>query len=346
MMPQIILPSWDNLNEIVTTAEDRVLICSPYYSSSGIGNIFDSIGDANRFQFWTRLSPSDWVAGATSPKDLLTLADILQQGGRIVELAAFQRLHAKAYVADYSLALIGSPNLSEGGFRANLELVVRFEGEEALSAINVIEESIAPRLQPLNIESFREWIQRFEPTILQIRARPDDSAEDLQEAQRSLDEILGYGHAAQENRQIDEFSHHDFGEWLDHHPELPGAEMLSDRYHNTSGQNLTGHFKQSFYAVLGFLFDHGEYTNILVEELAQLDPGSVYQVNPDVLDSWLEYFNNHATQVGTNYNFAVLRGYLPPSVGGTRHGGGGGISTFKRMLPLCAKYLSEDINGN
>lgn len=345
-MPQIILPSWDNLNEIVTVAEDRVLICSPYYSSSGIGNVFDSIGVANRFQFWTRLSPSDWVAGATSPEDLLVLSDLLLQSGKNVELAAFQRLHAKAYAADYSLALIGSANLSDGGFRANLELVVRFEGEEAHSAISIIEANVAPRLQQINIESFREWIRTFQPTIQQIRARPDNSAEELQDVQRSLDEILGYGHAAQENRQIDEFSHHDFGRWLDIHPELPGAEMLSDRYHNTSGQNLTGHFKQSFYAVLGFLFEHSEHINTLLEELMRIQPGRVYEINPNILDSWLEYFNNHATQSGTDYNFAVLRGILPPSVGGTRYGGGGGISTFKRMLPLVAQYIREVINGN
>lgn len=345
-MPQIILPSWDNLNEIVTVAEDRVLICSPYYSSSGIGNVFDSIGDANRFQFWTRLSPSDWVAGATSPEDLLVLSDLLLQSGRNVELAAFQRLHAKAYAADYSLALIGSANLSDGGFRANLELVVRFEGEEAHSAISIIEANIAPRLQQINIESFREWIRTFQPTIQQIRARPDNSAEALQDVQRSLDEILGYGHAAQENRQIDEFSHHDFGQWLDHHLELPGAEVLADRYHNTSGQNLTGHFKQSFYAVLGFLFEHSEYIDTLIEELMRIEPGRVYEINPNILDSWLEYFNNHATQSGTDYNFAVLRGILPPSVGGTRYGGGGGISTFKRILPLVAQYIREVINGN
>lgn len=345
-MPQIILPSWNNLKEIVTTAEERVLICSPYYSSSGIGNIFDSIGDANRFQFWTRLSPSDWVAGATSPEDLLALSDLLLQGGRRVELAAFQRLHAKAYAADYSLALIGSANLSDGGFRANLELVVRFEREEALSAITIIEENIAPRLQQINIESFREWIQRFEPTIQQIRTRPDNSAEELQDVQRSLDEILGFGREPQENRQIEEFSHHDFGQWLDHHHELSGADMLSDRYHNTSGQNLTGHFKQSFYAVLGFLFENEEHINTLITELAQIEPGRVYEINTNVLDSWLEYFNNHATQSGANYNFSILRGILPPSVGGTRYGGGGGISTFKRMLPLVAKYIREVINGN
>ena len=345
-MSQIILPSWDNLREIVTIAEERVLICSPYYSSSGLGNIFDSIGGANRFQFWTRISPSDWVAGATCPRDLLALVDLLIQENRHVELAAFQRLHAKAYAADYSLALIGSANLSEGGFGANLELAVRFEREEAISAISIIEENIAPRLQHINIERFREWVQRFEPTILQIRSRPDTSAEDLQDVQINLDEILGYGQAPQENRQIEEFSHYDFGQWLNHHQELSGADVLLDRHRNTSGQNLTGHFKQSFYAVLGFLFEHREYINTLIIELTQIEPGRVYEINPNILDAWLEYFNNHAIQSGTNYSFAILRGILPPSVGGTRHGGGGGISTFKRMLPLVGKYINEVIDGN
>lgn len=340
-MAQIIQPSWDNLREIVASAEERVLICSPYYSSFGIGNVFNSIGNANRFQFWTRLSPNDWVTGATSPNDLLALADLLLQNGRDFELAAFERLHAKVYAADYSLALIGSANLSEGGFRANLELVVKFEGEDAHSAIRIVENNFANKLRLINLEGFREWVQRYEPTILEIRSRPDNSAEDLQDVQRSLDEILGYGQSPQVNGNVEECSHDDFGQWLDHHQDLPGAEVLSDRYHNSSQQNLTGHFKQSFYAVVGFLFEHNEYIAILIRELPQIEPGRVYEINTNILDSWLEYFNNHATQSGNNYNFAVLRGILPPPVGGTRHGGGGGSSTFKRALPLVAKYLSE-----
>jgi len=345
-MSQITLPSWENLSEIVTTAEERVLICTPYYSSSGIGKVFDSIGNANQFQFWTRLSPSAWAAGVTSPEDLLALADLVRQNGQNFQLADLERLHAKVYAADYSLALIGSANLSEGGFRANLELVMKFVGEEAQSAVRFVEENFTPRLRAIDIETFREWIQRNKPTILEVRSRPDTSADDLQEVQRSLDEILGYGQAPEEGRQIDEYSHIDFGQWLDHHLELSGAEVLADRYHNSSGQNLTGHFKQSFYGIVGFLSEHNEYITTLATELGQIEPERVYEINPTILDSWLEYFNNHATQSGANYNFAILRGIVPPSIGGTRFGGGGGISTFKRMLPLVAKYLSEVGDGD
>ena len=340
-MPQIIFPSWGSLQEIVTTAHERVLICSPFYSSSGIEKVFDSFGDVPRIQFWTRLSPSDWVAGATNPKVLLALTELLQESGKQVELSIIQRLHAKVYAADYTLALIGSSNLSEGGFSSNIELVVRLDGEEAHSAINVVEEIITPKLKNLSLERFHEWVQRCEPTIKYVRNRPDTIADDLQEVQRSLDEMLGFGHEKLEIKQIEEFSHNDFGVWLDHHPELSGAEILSDRFHNASGQNLTGHFKQSFYAILGFLIEHEEYVSTLVTDLTQIEPGRVYEIDPNVLSSWLDYFNNHATQSGTNFNFTVLRGILPPSVGGTCYGGGGGISTFKRMLPLEAKYFSE-----
>ncbi len=340
-MAQIILPSWENLSEIVTTAEERVIICSPYYSTSGIGKVFDSIGNAKRFQFWTRLSPSAWAAGVTSPEDLLALADLVRQNGQNFQLADFERLHAKVYAADYSLALIGSANLSDGGFRANLELIVKFIGEEAQSAIRFVEENFTPRLRDIDIETFREWIQRNKPTILEVRSRPDNSADDLQDVQRSLDEILGYGQAPNEGRQIDQYSHIAFGEWLDHHIELPGAEVMADRYHNSSGQNLTGHFKQSFYGIVGFLFEHNEFFTMLTKELEKIEPDGVYEINPTILSAWLEFFNNHSTQSGANYDFAILRGILPPSIGGTRYGGGGGISTFKRMLPLVAKYLSE-----
>lgn len=344
-MPQIILPSWEDLREVVTSAEDRVLICTPYYSSSGIGKVFDAIGSANQFKFWTKLSPSAWAAGVTSPEDLLALADLVRQNGQNFQLAELERLHAKIYAADYSLALIGSANLSDGGFRSNLELLVKFVNEEAQSTVRFVEENFTPRLRYIDIETLRDWIDRNKPIIMEVRSRPDNSADDLHEVQRSLDEILGYGQAPETVGQLEEFSHDDFGRWLEVHLELPGADVLSDRYKNTGGQNLTGHFKQSFFGIVGFLSEHKEYIPMLTSELEHIDPGRVYDINPAILEHWLVYFNQHATQSGNSYDFAILRGILPPSVGGTRYGGGGGISTFKRVLPLVAQYLSEMSNG-
>ena len=70
-------------------------------------------------------------------------------------------------------------------------------------------------------------------------------------------------------------------------------------------------------------------------------PNYDYQLTDEISDAWLKHVNTHAADKGSGYDYAVLRGVLPPSVGGTRMGGGGGISTLKRMLPLVARYLIE-----
>jgi len=68
----------------------------------------------------------------------------------------------------------------------------------------------------------------------------------------------------------------------------------------------------------------------------------VYKLPDEISSAWLKHINRHATDSGDGYDYAVLRGILPPSVGGTRIGGGGGISTLKRMFPLVACYLQEN----
>ena len=67
----------------------------------------------------------------------------------------------------------------------------------------------------------------------------------------------------------------------------------------------------------------------------------VYQPNSLIANAWLEHVDTHATDVGVRYNYSILRGILPPSLGGTRLGGGGGSSTLKRMFPLIARFLQE-----
>jgi hypothetical protein len=130
-------------------------------------------------------------------------------------------------------------------------------------------------------------------------------------------------------------------QWLENNLNLPGAQVLLNRHYNTDGQNLTGHFKQCFYATIGFLTEMPQIKISLVSELGRLQIEDVYQPSEQVAIAWFEYIEKHATDFGDEYDHSVLLRILPPPLGGTVSGGGGGSSTFKRMLPLVALYLCE-----
>ena len=339
-MPELIVPNWSTLGEVIRGAEKRILICSPYYTDRSINFLVDNLGDVPVLQFWTRLNPQDWLSGAIEPNCLLALLDTLIHDGRTVDLSISSRLHAKVYAADYKIALLGSSNFSDGGFSTNIELLVKFVDDEAESILKNIETNLPQKLSNMNLEVFKNWVSTSEPIIKNLRKKPDDSPDELSEIQRSLDELF-VPPAKNPVNPKDYQLMDSFVEWLRKNEYLPGAKMLLARHFNTDGNNLTGHFKQCYYGALMFLNQNMEIAHYLTEELKTIKEDKIYQPSDDILEEWVDYFEKHSSMRGDDYNFSVLRGYLPSSFGGTCYGGGGGISTFKRMLPLVAEYLSE-----
>lgn len=346
-MPDILRPTWEDLREIVSTANEQLTICSPFYSAKGISRVFDHLNEATSLRFWTRLSPSDWAARVVDPDELLALLEILDGSGVRVQLGVFQQLHAKAYAADRDLALIGSANLSEGGFGKNLELAVRFRGAEAMQAISSIEDVCVPVLRTITLEQLRTWVELSRPAIEEARRHVIEEPEILSPAQSELDRILNFG--GRDSRQITEPTLSDmerFVKWLESDEALAGAAVLYRRHHNLDNQNLQGHFKQGFFASMRFLSEHTELRESLSAALSDLEADDIYplDVSVPVAELWQEHLDAHATDSNDNYNYATLRTILPPSLGGTRSGGGGGSSTVKRMLPLVARFTLDD-NG-
>ena len=133
-----------------------------------------------------------------------------------------------------------------------------------------------------------------------------------------------------------------FISWLDANSELPGAAVILSRHRNTERQNLTGHVKQCFFASLRFFQEHPRFVTDTSDGLENLAPDKVYQTtSPGLQTAWAAHLDAHALDSGDSYSYATLRGILPPSFGGTRQGGGGGISTLKRLLPLVARWMRE-----
>ncbi len=252
-MLEIIRPTWNDLADVVRSADDRLLVCSPFYSAEGVERVFDNLTEGVSLHFWTRLSPSDWASRVSDPDQLLILLSTLQESGMEIRLGYFNRLHAKAYAADKNLLLLGSQNLSEGGFGANLEVAVRFRGHEADSAISSLENICLPSLRCVSLEQLRMWVEESAADIQKIREQTVEQIDIIGEIQHRLDEILDLESVSSSSilePSVEDMA--DFVEWLYRNDSLSGAEMLIRRHDNLDGQNLTGHFKQSFFGSMRF----------------------------------------------------------------------------------------------
>jgi len=119
---RIIAGVWDNqFVDLVSSAQDRLVLCSPYVSQDGAETVARArTGKAQigiRSFILTDLSPRAVCAGATDPDAVMNVANSLA-GGRVVHLP---RLHAKVYVADGQTAVVTSGNLTSGGLGRNYE---------------------------------------------------------------------------------------------------------------------------------------------------------------------------------------------------------------------------------
>lgn len=302
--------------------------------------MFDHFIVGTSLSFWTRLSPSDWLSGISDPLSLLAFLELLEQDNHSVELGIHQRLHAKLYIADEAIALVGSANLTEGGFDRNFELMVRFQEEEDIRMIlETLRREQELNVRLLSIDRFQQWVNNNCDRIENIRRERSNDSELLAPVQEDLDSMLGYGGGRHLPLEPSRHELNAFVVWLRDHQQLVGAQVLLSRHENTDHQNLTGHFRQCFFACWRFLNEQAELRQTLSDQLQTLAPDDLFQPGNLVIQAWLDHVDNHAIDMTQDFSYPVLRGILPPSFGGTRLGGGGGISTLKRMLPLVALYL-------
>jgi hypothetical protein len=80
----------------------------------------------------TDISASNLVQGSTDVAALIYLCEHLPK----TRLIYLPRIHAKVFTSGDSLALIGSANFTEGGFRGNLEYGVRVTEESVVKRVN------------------------------------------------------------------------------------------------------------------------------------------------------------------------------------------------------------------
>jgi hypothetical protein len=292
----------------------------------------------------TRLSPSDWANGISDPRALGALLRVLTDDGWPLSLWVHQRLHAKVYIADSAACAIGSANLTNGGFARNFELVVSGGADLASQAETLVRSQLNDYGRQVTVDSLEDWVEASASAV-EAAVDRDREADLLADSQRQLDRMLARvrgepspGRARPTGvpvqREIGEFF-----AWLRRRPGLRGARTILERHDNVLGQNLQGHVKQTFVGGQLFLNANPDLLRPCADALEEGESGDVPMLPGIVAERWSDFLDDNAAYVDDVGDFAVLRGILPPSLGGTRTGGGGGSSTLKRMLPLVAHFI-------
>ena len=336
---RIYRPKWRDLTGVLAECKQYAILCSPYITTSGVNTAFDALPPNIALEVFTRLSPSDWASKASDPEALLALLDLWRNAGNESVLRIVQRLHAKVYSADGARTIIGSANLTEGGFGRNIELVVELEAAESRDALQRLREECAEISIEVSIDALASWIDESRESVLRARASASNEADLLASAQERLDKALGLVKAADAVAAPPEIA--EFVSFLERSRQLAGADIVITRFKNADGHNLTGHVKQCYASTFRFLSTHSEFLAPLTSDLDRLEPDEVCRLTVDgLLDAWTRHLDNHARDVGDSYSYPTLRGLLPASLGGTRRGGGGGSGTLRRVMPLVARWMT------
>ncbi len=190
-MSSTIIASWEDLRNLVQAAESDCSIFTPYYSSLGLKVVESSLKRRVGFSFWTKLSLRDWATGVSDPLALSSMLGRMEKAKLKPLLFTSKQLHAKAYFADAIHALLGSANLTNGGFNSNIEVMVRLSGEDALSALNMLSNACSSRSIAFSLDELNDWINRHKGLVKKFAKRVQESNSEIDSAQLESDTELG-----------------------------------------------------------------------------------------------------------------------------------------------------------
>jgi PLD-like domain len=335
IVAESIIARWDVVRSLVQSARQDCTIFTPFYSFDGLSLLDASLRRTVALNFWTRLSLRDWAMGVSDPESLCKLLVKLDSTQRPTHLFRHRTLHAKAYFADSSSALVGSANLSKGGFETNVELMVQLSGTSAADTKKVLTTAASPGAVLVTTDELAHWISSNGKRIKQAQSQLKQGLRELEIAQRETDEELGERPTTEPTQVLlDEFV-----EWLANNRGLPAAPHLIKLHEDRVIQRQQGHVKQCFAGAFRFLQEYPTW----IQELAQAAQNADGMVTPrgDLLRDWIKHLETHRNASNDLYSYSTLRRELPESRGGTHRGGGGAGTTLKRILPLVARFLSQ-----
>ena len=156
-------PTYEHLRAVAGAARTRLLLCSPFVGAPALQAVSDALDNPPKeVEVWTRLSLRDWIGGAS---DVLALAQFIDQhqSRSVIRIRHSDHLHAKLVVADERKALVGSANLTRGGFARNIEASVLLLEQETLTIQPHIT-WMRDRLTSISGQRFFEFVRQCEET--------------------------------------------------------------------------------------------------------------------------------------------------------------------------------------
>lgn len=122
--------------DFLHTVERRCVICSPYVGADPVRQLVAmtrarGLERSLDVTVLTDVSLDHLVAGSTDINALVALKDSIQN----TSIYHLPSVHAKVYVSDEKLALIGSANFTTGGWLTNLEYAVRLDVPAAVRRV-------------------------------------------------------------------------------------------------------------------------------------------------------------------------------------------------------------------
>ena len=316
-------PNFGDLARFAEESRGAVLLCSPFVSKTALDVVLESLrpSDVSSVEVWTRLVPSDYLTGASDPEGLL---DFLEQAAELVgpvSLRQSPRLHAKIFTSDGDIGLAGSANLTPGGFGRNHEVVRVAEGDE-LALLRDFTETLRTRLEPVSLDAFRAYVSRCNELHGSQEALLDLIREEALKSGSITRTLIPYGR---------------FLEFVAEQESSIAREILTIA-RNIDGNNNTGKIKQAFYGVQRFL----QLNPRLISQVASLPDTEWFDVSEGPFDSeWRSFLTAYREEESGEYGYSIgtLVGYLTPTSGGRRTGGGGGDNQLKRVWPFVGRLM-------
>ena len=242
-------PTTGDLSYVAGAATESLLICSPFITRPGIDILTRSLPNSiSRVEVWTKFDSRDWITGATELDGLLDFLEALPRSTQ-VEIRISDRLHAKFILANRRVGVVGSANLTYGGFSGNIEVVRIVESPEIDELMDYIS-NVRGYLSVVSLDDLRAFVSRCQ--------------NQAHEKEALLDLIRGALPVPPPGRvpiiPISEFIRF---------PSTQTGFVVNEvkKIHfNTDGYNRTGHLKQAYYAVQRFFQEHPEFLLVQLHE--------------------------------------------------------------------------------
>lgn len=121
MISTVMSPWTPTLDNLVSEASKSLVLCSPYIGRDPCARIAEQLRRNNRTEIeilvLTDLSRENMLSGATDVSALIQLCEAIPR----TDIRFLPSIHAKVYVADESLAVVTSGNLTQSGLNRNCE---------------------------------------------------------------------------------------------------------------------------------------------------------------------------------------------------------------------------------